>query len=208
MAQKLVLLAVALGGATLLGATCSSPYGDETPPAPDASVGTPDAKADSAEQPPPKQPPPPIPPEAGPSAALPPPCDESFDRTKINCTGKSGPVCGSRFEDTPKNGARDGDLITCEGLAGPSCVRHCPVGCMELTFGPDQCDDCTGRANGTYCLRDLRGGDTRTQQLAITCMDGRASHVANCGDGVNGFCETSCTRVSPPPPSPACCNSK
>jgi hypothetical protein len=64
---------------------------------------------------------------------------------------------------------------------------------------PDACDDCDGRPDGTYCVKDMRGADGRNLGLAVDCKGGKTIMAHVCGVG---RCATKCPRTSP---SPSCC---
>ena len=157
---------------------------------PDAPTGRPDA-GDAAGN------------ETG-APAFPPPCDPDFPLTQVSCNPSfPRPNCASNmtvFPAYPPGRPRAGDLVTCNGGANPTCVQHCPFGCVSMPQGyPDACDDCDGRADGTYCMKDLRGPDGRNLGLAVVCKGGKTTDVAICGVG---RCATSCPRNDP---KPSCC---
>jgi hypothetical protein len=141
--------------------------------------------------------------EGGPPA-FPPPCDPDFPLAQLKCNASyPRPNCASNmtvFPSYPAGRARAGDLVTCNGGPTPTCVQHCPFGCTAMPAGfPDACDDCEGRPDGTYCVKDLRGPDGRNLGLAIDCKAGKT--VANYVCGV-GKCATKCPRTDR---SPSCC---
>lgn len=141
--------------------------------------------------------------EAGPPA-FPPPCDPAFPLSQVSCNPSfPRPNCASNtsvFPSYPPGYPRAGDLVTCNGGPSPTCVQHCPFGCASMPQGyPDACDDCDGRADGTYCVKDLRGPDGRNLGLAVECKAGKTVRAHICGVG---RCATSCPRSDP---KPSCC---
>jgi len=134
---------------------------------------------------------------------FPPPCDPTFPRTDVKCNADyPRPECAKNTGIFPMYPApRDEDLVTCTGGTGPpTCVQHCPFGCAAMPPSyPDACDDCFGRKDGTYCLKDFRGTDTRNLGLAVDCKNGKIVATYNCG--VNA-CATKCPRTDR---SPSCC---
>lgn len=145
--------------------------------------------------------------EGGP-LAFPPPCDPDFPLADVKCNPTyPRPNCASNttvFPDYPAGHPREGDLVTCNGSAKPTCVQHCPFGCASMPVGfPDACDDCDGRPDGTYCVKDLRGPDGRSLGLAVDCVKGRTMMAHTCGTTA-ASCATKCPRAGGPFPS--CCN--
>lgn len=141
--------------------------------------------------------------EGGPPA-FPPPCDPSFPLSDVSCNPSyPRPNCASNttvFPTYPAGRSRAGDLVTCNGGATPTCVQHCPFGCAAMPDGyPDACDDCDGRPDGTYCVKDMRGADGRNLGLAVDCKAGKTVMAHVCGVG---RCATKCPRAAP---SPSCC---
>lgn len=136
--------------------------------------------------------------------AFPPPCDPSFPLAEVKCNASfPRPNCASNtsvFPTYPAGKARGGDLVTCNGGPTPTCVQHCPFGCATMPAGfPDMCDDCNGRPDGTYCVKDLRGPDGRNLGLAIECASGKTTRNFVCGEG---RCATKCPRTDR---APSCC---
>jgi len=136
--------------------------------------------------------------------AFPPPCDPGFPLAEVKCNANfPRPNCASNttvFPSYPAGRMREGDLVTCNGGPTPTCVQHCPFGCTSMPTGfPDACDDCNGRPNGTYCVKDLRGPDGRNLGLAIDCKDGKQVADYICGAGK---CATTCPRTDR---KPSCC---
>jgi hypothetical protein len=137
--------------------------------------------------------------------AFPPPCDPSFPLAEVRCNASfPRPNCASNtgiFPSYPTGHPRADDLVTCNGGTKPTCVQHCPFGCVAMPQGfPDACDDCDGRADGTYCVKDLRGPDGRSLGLAVDCKGGRTVEGHICGVG---RCATKCPRADL---KPSCCN--
>lgn len=142
-------------------------------------------------------------PDGGP-IAFPPPCDPAFPLDDVPCNPSfPRPNCAKNtgiFTSYPAGYARGDDLVVCNGGTKPICVMHCPFGCAQMPSGyPDACDDCNGRPDGTYCMKDLRGTDGRTHGLAIDCKDGVTVQTYNCGVG---RCATDCPRSER---NPSCC---
>ena len=142
-------------------------------------------------------------PDGGP-IAFPPPCDPAFPLDDVACNPDfPRPNCAKNtgiFATYPASYPREDDLVVCNGGTKPICVMHCPFGCAQMPTGfPDACDDCNGRADGTYCMKDLRGTDGRTHGLAIDCQGGKTVKTYNCGAG---RCATDCPRTER---SPSCC---
>ena len=142
-------------------------------------------------------------PDGGPPA-FPPPCDPGFPLNEVQCNASfPRPNCASNsgvFPSYPAGRPRAGDLVTCNGGPTPTCVQHCPFGCTAMPTGfPDACDDCVGRADGTYCVKDLRGPDGRNLGLAVECVGGKTVKGSVCGVG---RCDTTCPRTTP---KPSCC---
>ena len=142
--------------------------------------------------------------EGGPPG-FPPPCDPNFPLADVKCnTAFPRPNCASNtgvFPTYPDGHERGGDLVTCNGSTKPTCVQHCPFGCAAMPVGyPDTCDDCNGRPDGTYCMKDLQGPDGRNLGLAIDCDGGKTQTAHVCGAA--SMCATKCTRASP---KPSCC---
>jgi hypothetical protein len=142
-------------------------------------------------------------PDAGPPA-FPPPCDPTFPLAEVQCNASfARPNCASNtgvFPAYPAGHARATDLVTCNGGATPTCVQHCPFGCTVMPQGyPDACDDCDGRPDGTYCVKDLRGPDGRNLGLAVDCKGGKTMLGYICGVG---RCATKCPRTDH---KPSCC---
>lgn len=134
--------------------------------------------------------------------AFPPPCDPAFPLREVKCTAPR-PNCAkstSVFATYPRD--RGQDLVTCNGGASPTCVQHCPFGCVVFPDSfADQCDDCVGRSDGTYCVKDLRGPDARNLGLAVECKGGKTTEVYKCGTAA-AACATKCPRAER---APSCC---
>jgi hypothetical protein len=68
---------------------------------------------------------------------------------------------------------------------------------------PDQCDDCFGKADGTYCAKDFRNWASTNDVFAIECQGGKKVGQTNCTDGTAPkACATKCTVGTT---SPSCC---
>ncbi len=192
------MLVVLLGAATFIGGCTFLIDFDDMPPladgggSGDAEAGVKDTGIDGNDA---------KPTEGGP-IAFPPPCDPTFPLNKVTCNPSfPRPNCASNtsiFATYPTN--RGEDLVTCNGGSTPTCVQHCPFGCAVMPQGyPDMCDDCDGRPDGTYCVKDLRGPDGRLLGLAVDCKNGRAVMGHVCGVD---RCATKCPRTDP---KPSCC---
>lgn len=75
------------------------------------------------------------------------------------------------------------DLITCKGQL-VSNVRYCAngVGCIRMLNGyPDQCDECTAKADGVYCGRDMAGWDTKNANQRVRCQNKAQVGLLLCG---------------------------
>jgi len=134
--------------------------------------------------------------------AFPPPCDPTFPLMDVACNPSfPRPNCARNTGIFPAYPAPRGeDLVTCNGGTTPTCVQHCPFGCVTMPEGyPDTCDDCFGRPDGTYCMKDMRGVDGRNLGLAVDCKNAKTVGVHICGVG---RCETECPRVDR---EPSCC---
>jgi len=136
--------------------------------------------------------------------AFPPPCDPSFPLSQVKCNASyQRPNCASNttvFPAYPAGIPRGDDLVTCNGTANPTCVQHCPFGCATMPASyPDACDDCNGRPDGTYCVKDMRGADGRNLGLAVDCKGGKTVDAHVCGVGL---CATKCPRTER---APSCC---
>jgi hypothetical protein len=138
------------------------------------------------------------------AAAFPPPCDPTFPLADVKCNPSfPRPNCASNtgiFPTYPEGRSREGDLVTCNGGTTPTCVQKCPFGCTAMPPGyPDACNDCEGRPDGTYCVRDLRGADGRNLGLAVDCEKGKTVMVHVCGEN---RCASTCPRADR---KPSCC---
>lgn len=130
---------------------------------------------------------------------FPPDCDGNVNLGDISCGNYTRAECGSEPGVT---GIEANDLVECDAAKQPQCVRHCPNGCAEMPSGfPDQCDDCFGKPNGTYCAKDFRNWDPKNAVFAIRCQDGRKAEHTNCSDTATA-CATKCTTGTA---SPSCC---
>lgn len=145
----------------------------------------------------------------GPAAQFPPPCDTSFPLDQVKCNlSYPRPNCARSttiVTSYPSGADRTNDLVTCLSDGGVSCVRHCPNGCTVMPNGyPDQCDECAGKKQGTYCVKDQRFYEPANVGLAVDCDGGiTAGIVHTCGNAA-ACCNSKCPRSSP---KPACCDS-
>lgn len=77
------------------------------------------------------------------------------------------------------------DLVTCKAQV-VSGVRLCEqgVGCIRMLNGyPDQCDECTKKADGTYCGRDMAGWDPKNADTRVRCQNGAEVGLLLCANG-------------------------
>jgi hypothetical protein len=119
-------------------------------------------------------------------------CDNQFPLKDVKgCENfvENGQVCSDNRGITYPPG-RDAatDVVTCTKINGARaiCVKHCtgPGGCAHLPDGfPDQCDQCTTKANGTYCGSEMVGWVNDNYRLLVTCTNGRMSARAACATG-------------------------
>ncbi|MBX3205030.1 MAG: hypothetical protein KF764_08165 [Labilithrix sp.] len=114
-------------------------------------------------------------------APLTPACDATFPLDQIKgCAGfvEGGQICADHAGFTAYPGDRTRDVVTCS-KAGATCVRHC-VACAHNPNGfPDQCDQCTGKPNGTYCGTDM-GWQPTNFRLLVTCNADRMTTSIAC----------------------------
>jgi hypothetical protein len=135
--------------------------------------------------------------------AFPPPCDPKFDAGAVTCDPNyPRPECAHEpalFAGYP--GDVQNDLVGCSGPTHPTCIQHCPFGCAIMPQGySDMCDDCHGKPQGTYCVKDLGGGNPDDLSLAVDCDGGKVVKTYACG---TGRCASQCPRTDH---APACCN--
>lgn len=147
--------ALAAGGCTLLIPFDEiTPEGDagltdhETSPPEDARVGDGDATS--------------------------PPIDAGVNDGAVNydaCVGHiDGYYCGMDQIPWPNKD----DQVTC-GANKVTKVRHCSTGqgCIRMLDGyPDECDDCTTKADGTYCGRDFAAWQAKNANQRVRCQGG------------------------------------
>ena len=145
----------------------------------------------------------------GPEGPFPPPCDTSFPLDKVKCsTSFPRPNCAKSttiVTSYPAGSDRTNDLVSCLADGGVSCVQHCPHGCAVMPNGyPDQCDECFGKKDGTYCVKDQRFFEPENVGLAVDCKNQSSlTPVHTCGNAA-ACCNSKCPRTSP---KPACCDS-
>lgn len=93
-----------------------------------------------------------------------------------------GQYCGTHPRIAGYEGDRD-DLVTC--VAGEAMtVKHCAsgTGCIRMVEPyPDQCDECTGRADGVYCGRDMPGWQASNANMRVRCGNGALVGILLCG---------------------------
>jgi hypothetical protein len=125
-------------------------------------------------------------------------CDLSFDSGAIDgCTGfqENGQICGDNrgLTNYPGNAAdRVKDVVTCSKTRGVICVQHCATKCAHLPSGfPDQCDQCAGRVDGTYCGLEMQGWPNNNFNLLIRCTGERMVEAPATGSPRNctGGCQ-------------------
>jgi hypothetical protein len=75
------------------------------------------------------------------------------------------------------------DLVFCqEGGVGK--VVDCDAGCLALPAPfPDACNPCGGKADGTYCGRDLAGFPATDADFLLQCQSGNAVQKVACPHG-------------------------
>jgi hypothetical protein len=181
--------ALALGlGTSLTGCTWLISF-DEVPPGADASAAGDGAAADAAGDAA----------EDAPETA--PGCDPSFPASALTCERSTQSCAADAFASMyPEGRDPTNDLVTCNGTV-LECVRTCDFGCAVMPSGfPDECDECSGRADGFHCGRDLPDWDARNADLAVECKGGKTVGAAVCGAGK---CASACPRAGGP--TPACC---
>jgi hypothetical protein len=119
--------------------------------------------------------------EAGPEVPVTPACDTSFPLTEVKgCAAfvEGAEVCADDDGFTSYPG-QPTDLVACSKTQGATCVRHC-VACAHLPSGfPDQCDECVGKADGTYCGTEM-GWEPVHFRLLVRCIGGRMSEATAC----------------------------
>jgi hypothetical protein len=150
---------------------------------PSADGGTFDAGRRDARAIPTRDPDPLPPRDAAPPALT---CDPTFPVDQVTGCGsfaEGALVCATNTSiGYPAGRDRTNDLVTCtrDGGARASCVKHCPAGCAALPSGfPDQCDGCSGKADGRYC-GDQLGWTFEHARLLVTCQGGRMSDRTTC----------------------------
>lgn len=141
--------------------------------------------------------------DSGTAETFPPACDGNITLADIGCGTYTRSECNTEPGVTGA-ALQDGDLIDCNAQQEPTCVRHCPHGCAEMPKGfPDQCDDCFGKPDGTYCAKDFRNWDSKNDVFAIECKDGKKVDATDCTAlTIPKGCATKCTVGTT---SPACC---
>jgi len=95
-------------------------------------------------------------------------------------TVADGRYCGG--DQIPWPSDHKDDLVTCKAKE-VSGVRLCESGqgCVGMLNGyPDECDECSKKADGTYCGRDLPGWDAKNAQQRIRCQGGRIVGLLLC----------------------------
>lgn len=142
--------------------------------------------------------------------AYPPPCATTVDLTAIDCNGAKRPIC-ARYLPLAA-GVAVTDLVECDANSKATCVRKCTTGCADRSAtgsAPGQCANCKDR-NGWFCGKDV-GFVAGASDVAIHCINGVLENKDDaaqvCGVGGSKLCHTKCTRTSPPPLEPSCCQS-
>jgi hypothetical protein len=145
----------------------STPIEAPVRPPPERDTGAPEPELDSG--------------DASPKVPTTPACDTSFPLAQVKgCATfvQDGQICADSPAITEYPGDRTRDVVTCS-KAGATCVRHC-VACAHLPSGfPDQCDQCMGKPNGTYCGTDM-GWQPDNFRLLVTCKNERMATATAC----------------------------
>ena len=107
------------------------------------------------------------------------------------CTGaKDGYYCGGDQIAWP---GKD-DQIACK-TGKVAVVRHCTTGqgCLGMLDGyPDECDECSTKADGTYCGRDFATWQTKNAEQRVRCQGGREVGLLLCGTCVSNGANSAC----------------
>lgn len=123
---------------------------------------------------------------------FPPACDENFDLGTVGCGNYPRAECG----DEPGLTGTElpaSDLLECDATKQPQCLRHCPHGCVKMPNGfPDACDDCNGKADGTYCTSEFRNWPASNAVFLFECQGGNVVDKTNCSD-MGQACKPMCT---------------
>lgn len=124
--------------------------------------------------------------DAGPDVPTPPrmpACDPGFALSDIKGCDvfvDGAEVCADNFTNYP---GKQTDLVACSKQQGATCVRHCTA-CAHLPSGfPDQCDQCIGMPDGTYCGTDM-GWSPAHFKLLVTCTGERMDSATACASGI------------------------
>jgi hypothetical protein len=110
-----------------------------------------------------------------------PACDTSFPLDEVEgCAvfNEGAQACADNSSFSAYPGDRSKDVVTCS-KSGATCVRHCAACAHNPSGFPDQCDQCAGKLNGTYCGTDM-GWVSADFRLRVTCTDQRMSAVTAC----------------------------
>ena len=131
-------------------------------------------------------------PDAGPDAALDAPADVALDASDAAAEAEAGydasKVC---------KGLSDGWYCGYNGVNGTpppnwlvhcvdasAIVRVCDGGCLAFPSGtPDECNECPGMPNGSYCGSQFPTYTKYNAQFLLTCSQGIAAIQMNCTNG-------------------------
>ena len=130
--------------------------------------------------------------ESGTTVPVTPACDSTFPLDQIEgCATfvEGAQICADNPGLTKYPGDRTTDVVACSKTQGATCVRHC-IACAHLPAGfPDQCDQCIGKPDGTYCGTDM-GWQPEHFRLLVTCAGERLKETTACStkgcDSVGG----------------------
>lgn len=77
------------------------------------------------------------------------------------------------------------DLVRCAD-GGIDKVTPCDGGCLAMPNPfPDACNPCVGRADASYCGRDLAGFPSKDADFLIQCQKGNVVQKVACAHGCN-----------------------
>lgn len=127
-----------------------------------------------------------------------PPCDPAFPLSEVKgCETfiNGAEVCADNSALVDYPGAST-DLVACAKQQGATCVRHC-IACAHLPEGfPDQCDQCIGRPDGTYCGTDMSWQPIHFK-LLVTCAGERMDSARACANGCDSKGGTGSAECAP-----------
>jgi hypothetical protein len=104
-------------------------------------------------------------------------CDTSLNLTQV--PGCNHFIAGARacadntnLQPYPFTTTKPHDVVTCNGT-NASCVQHCTALCAHMPSGfPDECDNCAGKVDGTYCGTEMGSWQTKNNNLLVQCRSG------------------------------------